>query len=557
MSERRRIFVRRIGSSWSGYLPLWGVAITVWCVNSALLLGAAVSSQQLLASISANVVAAAVVLSLGIAWREVIRRRPAEHMPVWIVFAMGAFVGAAKGVTTYLVLWSMTGVPITASALAQNSLPAIAIGLWLLPAFGIIGSIHDDYNEERTRLISEIVTRELSDATHRYLDNDVTRFVNRAKAQLEEAGTSSAAFRETLTELAEHDLRPMSHKLWQNEDASIEGYGFKDLALSAMYQHRFPAEWTSVSLFISLLSLQMPLVGLTDALQRSAFQALIALVVLTLGRLIPFRGHVMGSVIFFLTPAAAVLAIEVLTLNFAGPLPGVTSWIADLSLYIALVVTLLVLGAVFSARDSHEEVRLRLSTLREQSIVADADRIIDQLRRRETAEFLHGYVQNQLLASAVELSNKPDSLENVRETIVRMLGDLESGELGSRSVTPLSLESVTTGLRETWRGIMDVSFDVSTPVVLSTSEISVVDRLCSEFASNARRHGQATRLFISLVSTNEFITLSAEDNGTGFVPGRTGLGTALLESLSSGKWSRTSFPDASGTQVTCQIKRLH
>lgn len=557
MANSRSRFGQRVGSSWSGYLPLWAIAITAWCVNSTLLLGFALSPNQFGAAVAANGTAAAVIFLIGVLWRTILRHNTgAIPLPPWIVFLVGGIVGLAKGLTTYLVLWSVTGVSVTAAGLIQNTLPAIVIGLWLVPAFGILGSIRAEYNTEREQLISEKVARDLSAATSRYLDQDIAQFIVRAREQLNNAGDSPEMLRTALTELAERDVRPMSHKLWQHEEAQIDSFGFRDLAVNAMKQHRFPAVWTSASLFISLLFLQMPLVGFADALQRSLFQSLVTLIVLSLGRLLPFRGAVSGPLTFFATPALAVVAVEVLTIQLAGPLPGVTSWIADATLYIALIMTLLILGAVFSARDTHEVVRERLSALRTESLASDADRINHLLRRRETAELLHGYVQNQLLSSSIKLRSAPESVAAVKEHITTMFTELERGQLAPGSTSARSIQDVKEQLTESWRGVMDITMSITTSDTYSPREIILIDRLMTECASNARRHGQASQLHLDLTSTADSLTVVAHDNGGGLGEGAPGLGTALMTSLSAGNWSRSSTPDTPGTTVTCTISRV-
>lgn len=513
--------------------------------------------NQFGAAVAANGTAAVVLLLIGASWRALLKRRTVvQPVQPWVVFLVGAFTGLAKGLTTYLVLWVLTDVPVTFSALVQNTLPAVVIGLWLVPAFGILGSIRADYNSEREQLISEMVAHDLSAATRRYLDEDIARFVVRAKEQLDRAGDSPDLMRTALVELAERDVRPMSHKLWQQEDAQIDSFRFRDLALNAIKQHRFPAVWTSASLFISLLFLQIPLVGLLDSLQRSLFQSFVTLLVLSLGRLLPFRGSVSGPLNFFLLPAVAVIAIEVLTLQLAGPLPGVTSWIADVTLYVALIMTLLILGIVFSALDTHEEVRDRLTALRSDSLSTDVDRIIYLLRRRETAELLHGYVQNQLLSSSIKLGTTPHSLSEVKEHITSMFTELERGQLAPGSSSTLTLQSMKEQLTESWRGVMDITMSLSSRDTYSPREIVLIDRLVTECASNARRHGHATTLHLDLTSTADSLTVVASDNGVGPGYGAPGLGTALMASLSAGNWSRKLSASQSGTTVTCTISRV-
>ena len=557
MTERNEQLLKRIGSAWSGHLPLWAIAITVWCVNSTILLGFALSPHHFLAALFANSVAAVALLGTAFTWRAYVHRfTNSSPIPWWLVCAAGAVVGLIKGLVTYLVFWTLTETPFTMSAVIQATIPAAVIGLWLLPAFGIIGSILADYNWEREQLIRTIVARELSSAPTRYLDDEVTQFITKAKNQIEAVGDSPENFQTLLTELAEREVRPMSHKLWQYESARIDSFNFRDLARSAIRQHRFSPVWTSISLVVSLFFLQAPLVGALEASWRSVFQAAITAAILALGRAIPLYGPLSGPLVFFLTPAVAIIVIELVTVSTLGPLPGVTSFVADLTLYSALIMTVLILGAVFSARDNHNEVIARLSHIRRVDSAPDADRIIQLLRRRETAEYLHGYVQNQLLAHAVKLSTAPHSLTEVRGHITRLFEDLEQGALNTNTPPTLTLEDVTNNLREVWRGVMDVRLNCPSDETLSPLEVALIDRLSTEFAANARRHGEATHIDIDVTCTTDILTLTARDNGVGLSPGPDGLGTALVESLSQGRWLRSADSEGSGTIVSCVISRL-
>lgn len=533
------------------------IATTVWCVNSTLLLGLALRPNNVFAAAVANTVSAVLLISLGYAWRGIQRQYATSgETPLGAVFAMGAFVGLVKGTSTYTVLWALTGVPITFQALLQNTVPAVISGLWLLPAFAIVGSIREEYDREREVLISEIVSRELSAATSKYLEQDVAQFVVRARKQLSQASGSTAEFRQALTELAERDVRPMSHKLWAQEDSQIEKFGFRDLAIAAIRQHHFPAAWTSGALFFSLMALQIPLVGLPEATSRSFVQALVAYIVLTLGRLIPLRGSVSGPVVFFTTPLALVVLIEIGTQLWVGPLPGVNGLIAESILYLSLLTTLLILGAVFTARGTHDEVHSKLSELRAESMAADADKIIQLIRRRETAELFHGFVQNQLLSNAVKLGTIPDSLGEVQSVISHMLEELEQGEHSSQRPDVADLQELGNMLEEVWRGVMKVSVIQQNTEHLTPQELLILDRILNELTANAHRHGLASEIAVAITPTMSTITVTAEDNGTGLGSGPPGLGTALLSTLSGGNWSRETLIGSSrGTQVRCELVR--
>lgn len=555
MTKNAGAFLRRVGSVWSGYLPLWGIAVTLWCVNSTVLLGFALSANQFLAALLANVCAAAALMCLGFLWRHHVNTHQTP-LGAWRVFLAGSVVGMVKGATTAVVFGVLTGVPLSLSSLIQSTLPALLIGMWLLPAFGIIGSLREEFARERAELISEMVSRDLNESPSRYLSEDVASFVERAKVLVTSNSHSEDTLREALTELAERDVRPLSHQLWQHEEAQVGSLRFQDLVRTTLRLHHFPALWTSLSLLVSLLFLQIPLVGFVDALLRSSVQTALAFLFLLLGKLIPFRGNISGTVVFFLVPTLIVVVIEAVTLTLFGPLPGVTSWTADVALFIALTMTLLVLGTVFTAKETHHSVLQRLSSLRADDLVTDANNIVLLMRRRETAELMHGYVQNQLLSSALQLAAQPGSLQEVTAQLDLMLTELEHGDVQSRKVNITSLNQLHEGLERPWQGVMSITLTDAGVDDITEVELNILDRLCQESASNARRHGHATELTISLSSTRETLTLRVDDNGDGLGPGVPGLGTALLHTLSAGQWSRHTQSSGTGTSVTCAIPRV-
>ena len=64
-----------------------------------------------------------------------------------------------------------------------------------------------------------------------------------------------------------HDVGEFIRQQRENAQKSI-----RDLARSAIRQHRYSPVWTSISLVVSLFFLQAPLVGALEASWRSVFQ---------------------------------------------------------------------------------------------------------------------------------------------------------------------------------------------------------------------------------------------------------------------------------------------
>lgn len=545
----------RIGSRWSGYWPFWGFVLTVWCMNSTVLLGSALPNESFLAAASANAVAAALVVASVALWRVFLAsfaaRKPA---PLFAVLSAGAFIGLVKGISTYVVFWWMAEVPFTVHDVVKQMVAPMLIGLWVLPTLAVVGAIRDSYASEREILISERVAHELRDDSSSRPVVDLSAFVRRTRDQLSRAQTAQD-LKLTLTELAEHEVRPMSHQLWEKNDRAVSSYTLGTLAWNAIRTHRFAATLIILSLFVSLLSLNASQLELAEALVRSVTQCAIAWVLFMLARRVPARGTISGPVVFFGTPAVVVISIDWVTRALFAELPGVNAVVAGAILFLALCATALLLGIVFGAQHTHTRIREELDRLHSADISTEAEDAIRLIRRRETAELLHGYVHNQFLSAALRVGEQPEQRDGVTTEIDELLQRLESGSLTQPRPEIASLEELGHSVTDLWSGIVRVNVTMFGSDDLNASEREVVDRVLHELVSNAHRHGGAETVDISVTVTTDALHVVVRDDGSGPSGGSSGLGSHILSAVTGNAWTREPA-EPIGTLVNCQIPRL-
>jgi len=531
------------------------LVLSVWCINSTVLLGSALPNESFFAAGVANVVAASLVLASVALWRlHLSRLDSSEPAPLLAVLAAGAGIGVVKGVSTYTVFWSLTAVPFTVTDVAQQSVAPMLIGFWLLPTLAFVGAILDSYANEREILISERVARELGEDPSLLSRVDVSAFVQRARDQLSRSHTAHD-LQLTLTALAEHEVRPMSHQLWQKNDRAVSSFSLGSLAWKAIRTHRFSATLISVSLFVSLLSLNASQLDFSESLPRSVMQSTIAWVLFTAGRWLPARGTVSGPVIFFLTPAVVVLAIDLATRSVFAELPGVNAVVAGAILFLALCATALLLGIVFGAQRTHTRIREELDSLHSAEITTQAEDAIRLIRRRETAELLHGFVHNQFLSAALRVSEQPEHRERVAADIDELLLRLDSGALTQPRPEIASLTELGRSVTELWFGIVQISVTVSGQDDLNGAEREIVDRVLHELVSNAHRHGGAKTVHCSVTVTSDALHVVVRDDGSGPGDGSAGLGSRILSAVTDNTWTREPA-EPTGTLVNCHIPRM-
>lgn len=538
-------------SRWSGYGPFWAIALILWCGNSVVLLGVTPGLSFFIPAVMANFTAALGVLGGVWLWQRTYEWLSAHSMvKIWMVGCAGLILGLIKGFVTHLVFWSVTQTPFTIwSVLTQSIAPAI-IGLWLVPTFGVIGFVRERYNHERDALISERLAHNLH-STPMLRDKRLSALISKVNQEIHKA-SSPEELHSTLQALAKLDVRHTSHVLWEKEEKDVKNFTIRQLSWNTMRNHYFPSAFLSLTLFFSLVSFHLLHVNLSEALLRSVFQALVTFLVFLVGKHIPVRGNISGPLIFFITPLCAVVAINIGTLTFFGSLPDAPLVVTGFILYVSLLSAALVLGVILSARNTHIAIRDELDRLNSKDISAEASRALEQIRRRETAELLHGYVYNQLMISSLRVHENPQQTQEITQEIIVLLESLEAGTLTYPS-GPTNLSDLGAHLTELWRGVISVEIHCSISSVTSQQETNLIDRIVNELIANAHRHGKASTISISLRATEQTIQFEAIDNGLGPQLGQRGLGSAILSAATAGEWSLNTH--VTGTIVSGKIPR--
>lgn len=178
-------------------------------------------------------------------------------------------------------------------------------------------------------------------------------------------------------------------------------------------------------------------------------------------------------------------------------------------------------------------------------------------QQRALSRALHGPVQSALNAAAMRLDGALRGEQSLTPIILSVQSDLRgvlSTALRSNAVST-SLQRAIDEVTGLWSGLCDITVDVSPSAMHALTQddvcrTAVVDVLI-EGASNAIRHGKATRLRMAVTVANSCVRIMVEDDGS--APGERvtqGLGSRLLDECAT-QWSRESGPG--GNTLTADL----
>ena len=196
-----------------------------------------------------------------------------------------------------------------------------------------------------------------------------------------------------------------------------------------------------------------------------------------------------------------------------------------------------------------------------------------QVVRRDLARILHGPIQGRLAAVRMKLhifteQSIHGSLEvdqrdvnQLTELIAQIAHEIETFGEEQDVTNQIHLSESLEALAYKWQGMIDVVLDVSHDAAYAVVNDQFMTKklvaACSEAVTNATRHGNATRvrLSLNLIASESTLQLLAADNGRGVlfhvVPG---IGLRDIEA-DGGRWSFE--PSEIGTRFCVEFSLAH
>jgi PAS domain S-box-containing protein len=219
--------------------------------------------------------------------------------------------------------------------------------------------------------------------------------------------------------------------------------------------------------------------------------------------------------------------------------------------------------SVASVQDITEQKRLEKKILE-----------ITELERRKIGFTLHDDLGQHLIgieALSVLLKHRLDLQNHPEAGLALEITDLIHEAIGktktlTKGLCPVDMDagglvSSLNELKDYIRNVFGIDCTLECTPDLSITDNTVATNLyliIREAVSNARRHGHADRIIITLQNTESHLAITVRDNGTGFSGEKSdnGLGLSIMEfrATSIGATFELNSTPGKGTEILCTLK---
>jgi signal transduction histidine kinase len=330
----------------------------------------------------------------------------------------------------------------------------------------------------------------------------------------------------------EEVLRPFSHRLWVGVFGEIKSLSGMKLVLEALSKPKF-----SIML---VLSFQFIVGSFGISLGRSIPDTLILSGFGTLGSAIILFGFriIYGkrdSVSIFIGSGFLMIlgVIPVLTGSLSRPAGTGILAIASglfiapaipLVVFISSLCALIISDKKFAATAA-KSVRIQQTILYETIETTQSD--------LELAGYLHNSLQSQLLRISKQLEQSAIKESNT-DAVVHFT---ELSQILGRTMDDLTLlkrEGMgrLTSIIDAWKGIVDIYYEAAESLKISVESENLLIEIIEELITNSIRHGEASKIAISVKQVNEALEVEIAHNGHVMTILGDGLGVKWLANYS-------------------------
>ena len=505
--------------------------------------------------IIANIASIAVCwIYLEIVDRTLFKNKALKPIKIYWVLLFGASLGFLKGYTTGFFSWVVGSELDLDQAISNRIIQTTFLGLWTIPLVALVTATFIRFQNERQILLAETLEKGLgsdNSLVHPLgSSEELTIYLAQAKSEVaalrksSDTQTANQMISKRLRDLVETGLRPISHRIWQENSKASGVLKISQLARLALKKNPFPIGLIIGGLAIGLVPITFSAVPAGEALIRITVMLGLTAVILALAKKLP-RETLVGVWISFVT---ANLISTFLSLWVSDLIFGETFVSSDILIWIAFFLWQLQLtffsSVVSEVLTTRAEMRRQLiESLGKDQLDSDVRNALVRLRNRELAQYIHGNIQNKLLSFALKFDQENLSTDDVSRLLDEVEALFSTAISDYLRVDAADLDRQLTQLAQRWSGFVGIDLTNSLPTSgLSKEEIKSIVEVVSEAVSNAVRHGLAKNLKITLgkiESNNSQIEIVVEDDGLGPRSGKAGLGTELFNVTSGVNWSLT------------------
>ncbi len=491
------------------------------------------------------------------------RNRATKPVALAWVALYGLSMGFAKEFFTRSTLFQLGELQSFDEVLNSSVVGATLLGIFIMPTMSMATSLMATFKENRTRLIIAMVKDKVKDESlepnpSQKSKQQLEKFISYANQQLSSAN-SPADLARRLRSINNERLRPLSHKLWQEETERISGYSFADLQALVLKHYLFDSKFIGLidALFTALFAIQHfgPAPGALFAVISGAFLWLTFALAKRFAVSNSLQGYIRALVVLVIN-----IAFDAVVFNFLHHHETEEHLIIGTSLNIIWLFTLVyVIGLAKASLVTNQDILEKLSDYLNKNPGRLAQTTGQAVAiNREFAEFLHSDVQNKFLQTVLAAESAETSPESLRNQVTKLRTYLANLDTEFRDSSSLTAYDQVLELGQTWNGLAKLQIDVSPNAQqalanLNQVEATLIIRAINEAITNALRHGFANEAELELDLVNETLRLVISDNGTGPKSKLVeGLGFHLYKDLTNGDWSLLARPDG-GAELTLNI----
>jgi len=496
-------------------------------------------------------------------------RRRREPLPIPVTFLAGAAFGVVKVLGTS---WIGTALGLTSMGLGTITgrvVQGTLVGILAVPAVVLTRATLARHQMEHRLLVSETFAALLPQAQGS--DSDVSRSATLARdlgadrgepvedgsAARDEAAVVLRDLRDALSDVApsrapalitasiEHHLRPLTHRLWSGasmpaSDLTLIGL-VRAMLRRPLYPVLIPAFVHGAVVTLFALNRVPPTRAVaTGTAAAAALAALLVLARVSRPRIAsPAAGAAHLALALFAAAAATTLIRTLLAPDFDLPLSALAAFV------VAWTIPLIVISnIVATAVHDRDSVRAQLIRAIGPEWYAQLMRAhVDAAAARDIANRLHGDLQGELLVSAARIGRLGHDDQAIRAELDRIIERIDRAMLARPSTVTPPLGDRLVDLGSRWAGLLDVRVQLDIADPLGTRFDDLVVGIVSEALTNARRHGMARDVQVWVVDASDArrgVRVVVEDDGIGPGAGDAGIGSAHLDAVAPGNWSRVA-----------------
>lgn len=515
--------------------------------------------ELLIANIFSISVCALLVIFLG---KYVFKNRTKTPVPLSLVLIVSAAIGALKGATTGFFSWLMELEPILLEAVTQRIWQTTLLGIWLVPAVALIAARLEYLQIQRDALVAQRVNAALNGQSRAFESEnykEISEFAFQAKIELsaiEDSVDSAKYYAATIRRLVTEKLRPLSHRIWEQENTKLAGFSLLETLKGAISNVGQAKTIVAAVYLVTTVPAIMRFTSLDFAILRAIAAAVVVYLGLFLAEFV--KPKLVGWQIgwFALTMLAIAICVHVSGHYLIAAVPGFRPLETIFANFIWITQLSLISSFLLGVRKGREALREELSKYIGNETIEKAAQISQsRIVNREFANFLHGNVQNKLLSIALRLEQDKSSKAEAQKVLAAVDKVLESINLEFHKTTTDSLADLLDRIAAQWDGFVAVEYqNILNESLLTSRQKGLIAQIIEEGVANSVRHGLAKQIEVKVIHDADFVKIEITDDGLGPRDGKPGLGTALFKSSANENWGLKAMPSGgSKLKVTLAI----